>query len=314
MLNRLAAVDVLHRDERLLRRGWGFLIGVTQVDGSRRRVRLPLLSEPVRLRQAGRGYRIEPAGDLELTPLVEVPELAASLEAAASAATAHWAAGGTGKGRQADQPSADWLRQVAAAAGLPVRQVWSEPPRTEDELVGVARAALFVARDVFSGSLRDSLLNWAGRDGLAGTALATLYGAGDDATDDRPTTEVGVRSPLPLTSAQTDVVRLARTERVSVVSGPPGNGKSHAVVAAALEVVDRGGSVLVATQSPHAADVLGELLERYPGPTPVRFGDAERRADVAAALSEGAGEGAGEGTLRADEQAVAAAAGRVGQL
>jgi hypothetical protein len=52
---------------------------------------------------------------------------------------------------------------------------------------------------------------------------------------------------------------------VTVVSGPPGNGKSHAVVAAALDVVDRGGSVLLATQSAHAASVLAELLSRYPG-------------------------------------------------
>ena len=34
--------------------------------------------------------------------------------------------------------------------------------------------------------------------------------------------------------------------------------------------------MLVATQSPHAADVLAGLLARYPGPTPVLFGDAEQ--------------------------------------
>ena len=94
-----------------------------------------------------------------------------------------------------------------------------------------------------------------------------------------------VISPLPLTAAQAEVVRRARYERVTVVSGPPGNGKSHAVVAAALEAVDRGGSVLVATQSHHAAEVLGELLERYPGPIPVRFGDAESRGAIAVTLT-----------------------------
>ena len=98
-----------------------------------------------------------------------------------------------------------------------------------------------------------------------------------------------VLSPLPLTAAQEEVVRRARTEPLTVVCGPPGSGKSHAVVAAALEVVDRGGSVLIATQSPHAADVLADLLGRYPGPDPVLFGDAERRERIATTLSHGAG-------------------------
>src|SRR5690606_8784115 len=68
---RLAAVDALHRDERLLRRGWVFIIGRAQFEGEWRRVRLPLLHEPVRLRQGLRGYTVVPAGDLSLTDLVE---------------------------------------------------------------------------------------------------------------------------------------------------------------------------------------------------------------------------------------------------
>jgi hypothetical protein len=120
-----------------------------------------------------------------------------------------------------------------------------------------------------------------------------------------------VLSPLPLNAAQVEVVGRARSERLTVVSGPPGSGKSHAVVAAALEVVDRGGSVLLVTQSTHAADVLGELLERYPGPTPVLFGDAERRQAIAAELAGGAGSGYDRLRLRADQQAIATARARV---
>src|SRR5262249_31639974 len=104
--------------------------------------------------------------------------------------------------------------------------------------------------------------------------------ADDPATGD-------VLSPLPLNSSQRDVVRRARTDRVTVVSGPPGNGKSHAVVAAARDVVSRGGSVLVATQSTHAGAVLCDLLARYPGPAPVAFGDAERRAALVLDLGAG---------------------------
>jgi Mrp family chromosome partitioning ATPase len=127
------------------------------------------------------------------------------------------------------------------------------------------------------------------RPGLEATALAAVYGTG--AGTERVEPGEGLEpaeapvSPLPLTGAQADVVRRARTAAVTVVSGPPGNGKSHAVAAAALDVVHRGGSVLVATQSPHAADVLADLLARYRGPVPVLFGDAERRTALAGDLA-----------------------------
>ncbi|WP_305024638.1 AAA domain-containing protein [Actinoplanes sp. ATCC 53533] len=138
-----------------------------------------------------------------------------------------------------------------------------------------------------------------GRD-LSGTALAAVYGEERaEQVDDGP-----VLSPLPLTGPQERVVVRARSAPVTVVSGPPGTGKSHTVVAAALEVVNRGGSVLVATQSPHAAEVLAELLGRYPGPLPVLFGDAGSRESIAADLAAGADTGVGDRELRADRAAV----------
>ncbi|SCL33638.1 Part of AAA domain-containing protein [Micromonospora rhizosphaerae] len=331
-LDRLAALDALHRDERILRRGLAFLVGGADVDGGRRRVRLPLLAQPVRLERARRGYRVVPAGDLELTSLIEDRDLAGRLEAAPGLAGPGWlTAAGT----------AAWITAAAEAAGLKVQAVVSKPPRSTDDavLTGVAAAAIFVTRDVFAGRLRDTLLSWAGRPGLASTALSRLYvdtagRAGGPITTVHPPTLDGrppvvgeapgtvfdhdkpadgdeVLSPLPLNSAQRDVVRRTRTEPVVVVSGAPGNGKSHTLVAAALDTVDRGGSVLVATQSVHAADVLGELLRRHPGPTPVLFGDAERREAIAAELAGGAAAGADDALLGADAAAVAAARDRV---
>src|SRR3954469_24677285 len=50
---RLAALDSLHREERILRRGWAWLLGTTEIDGAARTVRLPLLYEPVRLQGPG---------------------------------------------------------------------------------------------------------------------------------------------------------------------------------------------------------------------------------------------------------------------
>ena len=291
-VDRLAALDALHREERLLRRGWGFLAGRAEVDGKARKIRVPLLSQPVRLERGLTGYRVVPAGDLEITPLVTDRELAAALESAPGLAAPGWldAIG-----------SKAWLRSAAEATGFTVDALVEEAKHIPaDRVVLVARAALFVARDVFGGGLQDSLRSWAGRD-LSGTALAAIYGADGRAVppDDSP-----VLSPLPLTAAQAEVVARARTAPITVVSGPPGNGKSHTVVAAALEVVHRGGSVLVATQSPHAAEVLAALLARYPGPTPVLFGDAVRRESLVAELTAGAAQGPSERDLRADLTAV----------
>ncbi|WP_262285610.1 AAA domain-containing protein [Micromonospora sp. MA102] len=300
-LDRLAALDALHRDERILRRGLAFVVGGADLDGGRRRVRVPLLAQPVRLDRTRRGYRIVPAGDLELTSLIEDRDLAARLEAAPGLAGPGWlGAPGT----------TAWITAAAEAAGLKLEAVLARPPRRIDEgtLTGVAAAALFTTRDVLAGRLRDILLGWAGRPGLADTALSRLYG---DRTGNVPADDTEVLSPLPLNDAQRDVVRRTRAEPVVVVTGAPGNGKSHALVAAALDTVDRGGSVLVATQSVHAAEVLGELLRRHPGPTPVLFGDAERRETIAADLAGGAAAGVDDATLRADEAAVASARDRV---
>ncbi|GGM51561.1 hypothetical protein GCM10011608_40600 [Micromonospora sonchi] len=315
-LDRLAALDTLHRDERVLRRGLAFLVGTADVEGARRRIRLPLLAQPVRLERGLRGYRVLPAGDLELTSLIEDRDLAARLEAAPGLAGPGWL---TAPGTTA------WLTAAAQAAGLKVTSVVATPPRSIDDetLTGVTAAAIFVTRDVFAGRLRDTLLNWAGRPGLADTALSRLYlgppdttGGGADAS--RPNgAEAGqddVLSPLPLNTAQRNVIRRTRTEPVVVVSGAPGNGKSHALVAAALDVVDRGGSVLVATQSVHAAEVLGELLRRYPGPPPVLFGDAERREAVATELAGGSAVGVADAQLRRDADAVAAAGDRAAAI
>ncbi|MCW6009408.1 hypothetical protein K1W54_33425 [Micromonospora sp. CPCC 205371] len=301
-VDRLAALDALRRDERVLRLGWTFVVGGAEVGGARRKVRLPLLAQPVRLEWALRGYRVVPAGDLELTPLIEDRAVAAGLEAAPGLASAGWL-GATG--------TAAWVKAAAAAAGLAVREVLAEAPKRVDDtvLTGVAAPALFVTRDVVATGLRDTLLAWAAHPDLESTALGHVYG-------DRPHETSVVDSgdplpPLPLTAAQPDVVRRPGVERVVVAGGPPGGGKSHAAVAAALDVVDRGGSVLVATQSVHAADVLADLVRRYDGPAPVLFGDSERRADLAADLSRGAEAGADAERVRAIAAAVEAAAAPV---
>ena len=51
--------------------------------------------------------------------------------------------------------------------------------------------------------------------------------------------------PMPLTQAQQSVVRSARTAPLTVVTGPPGTGKSYTITAIVLDSLLRGESVLV---------------------------------------------------------------------
>ncbi|MFY1686841.1 DEAD/DEAH box helicase [Plantactinospora sp. WMMB782] len=307
-VERLVAADLLHRDDRTLRRGWGLVAGVAETAAGPRKVRFPLLGEPVRLEPTLRGYRVVPAGDFEITPLVEDRDLAAQLEEALELGGLPWLAGAGAE---------TWMRTAAEATGLRVVGQVDRGRRTgrasfpSRPPVLYVSAVLFGVRDVAGLALGDRLRAWAARPGLESTALAPVYGTAAPAA---PAVAGPVDSPLPLNEAQTEVVRRVRHQPVTVVSGPPGNGKSHAVVAAALDVVDRGGSVLVVTQSRHAADVLGELLERYPGPRPVLFGDAERRAALAAALEPAAGPEVTAATLAADRAALAGATAEVARV
>ncbi|MDP9792098.1 hypothetical protein J2S43_000610 [Catenuloplanes nepalensis] len=302
---RFAGLDALHREERVLRLGLAWVLGSLEVGGVRRRVRVPLVSQPVRVERGLRG-RLLPAGDLEITPLLADRALAARFEEASGLGGPGWL---TAPGTKA------WISSLAWAADLPVRDVLEPPVQKAPaaHLVAYAVAALYVARDVASTGPRDTLLTWSNRTGLEHTALAAVYdgtdGGPDGGTNGGPDGETDrVLSPLPLNAAQRTVVARSRRERVVVVSGPPGNGKSHAVVAAALDTVDRGGSVLIATQSRHAAEVLGGLLDRYPGPVPVLFGDAERREEIATRLTAGLGEGVPPGRLAEDARRAADAA------
>ena len=304
-VDRLAAIDALHRDERLLRLGAYFLHGTVTTGPTTRAVQVPLVSLPVRLTGTLGGFRLVPAGDLELSPLLAGHEAATELEA-----------------RLALVGGADpaWLRDAADAAGFPVVEVLARPQfRTMDALYGVTACALYVSRDIYAPDLRGTLRSWAARPGLDRTALAAVYGLDESTVDDHAEPEPvddepALRSLLPLNDAQREIVRRSRTERVVVVSGPPGNGKSHAVVAAAIDAVDRGLTVLVAAQSTHAVDALGELLTRYPGPVPVLFGDAEKRDAISTELTAGLGRGHSDSAVAAGERAAAAEVERVERL
>lgn len=297
----LVTLDALQPAEHLLRLGWVVVTGTLTTGDRPVRYCFPLLSQPVRAMPSGVRRRVTftAAGPLELTGLVADPSDAARLEAAAE-----FGGGALGPAAGGDEPTMEliarlprlrsWIGEVVAACGLPPvlgivpPAVDPLPLRTEEGLAAVVGTILFAARDVYRPSAEAALRSWSGEEGLAGTAFARLYAtqpgghAPQDAAQEEP-----VCSPLRLTRTQAEAVLRCRHEPVTVISGPPGSGKSHTVAAIASDTIAQGGSVLIATRSQHAADVVASLLAREAGPDPVCFGGA--RADEIVAQATVAG-------------------------
>ncbi len=289
-LDRLTQLDALHQGEQLLRLGWVYLVGELVQDGIGRPCCLPLATVPIRVGRSAFGrVRIELTGPWDLLGLVDDVARAEELE---DALRFEEATTGDPPARHpwlADVPGLRrWVHDVVDAAGLPDVRIASDGHI--DARQGAVRAlvgfGVHATRDVDATDLRSSLANWAGTAGTDRTAFARLYlpatASGSDATG-----ETEVRSSLPLTAAQAQAVRQARRQPITVVSGPPGTGKSHLAAAIALDAVSRGERVLMATRSAQAADVLAALLERHPGPDPVLFGGGERAERLARVLGDG---------------------------
>lgn len=286
-LRRLASIDALHSTERLLRLGWLFLAGTIDLEGRSTRFCKPLLSVPVALRTRGFEVHIQQLGDIEMPGDLFDERTRDELEESDAP-----------YGGGADEPSDEvlarmpklqsWVATAVQRAGLPparLRSPNTDPLhlRNEEGLSVVSGAAIFTARDTAAPGVAGTLLGWASHD-LGGTAFDALYGA---PTTEPATSPGPIRSPLPLNARQHEALERSHRETITVVSGPPGTGKSHLVAAMAIDEVARGHSVLVATQSDYAAEVITDLLDRHPGPRYIRFGRREDRESAAGDLSDG---------------------------
>ncbi len=289
---RLRHLDGLHEGEQLLRLGWLWLVGTHEVDGEPRRYCAPLLSMPVRVRLGMVGRLvIETDSELELPAFLPDSAREALADRLADLLGDEPTGRSSAELLESHPALRSWVTAAAAAAGLPHLPLLA--PTVSPTSTRVAEAApavaagmgIYLARDVTTPNMEGALLTWAAVD-TAGTALEAVYlGGGEPAAEAAPGEMVV--SSLPLNREQREALLRARVEAVTVVSGPPGTGKSHLVAALAIDEVARGNSVLVATQSDEAAGVVAELMDRVPGPRYVRFGSTRHRESVAADLSRG---------------------------
>lgn len=101
----------------------------------------------------------------------------------------------------------------------------------------------------------DKIATWPA-ERLARSALGSVLGLGSNI-------DGGAITPInlgPLNGEQLKAVRHAVAAPLSVVTGPPGTGKSQAIVSMAASVILGGGSVMVASKNHQALDAVEERL------------------------------------------------------
>lgn len=309
---RLARYDAMTPSTPSISLGCMWASGTITVDGEPQRVVRPLVSCPAHIRTDLLGTRVLHRREWSLWPLLVDHTVAARLEhephldvfALGEHPTASWL--------RKFPSQRQWVNDVLAASDL--RPVTGLAPPRDPRQAPADRLEVIVGWGLFTEGTNDllrpkeTLGAWSADPQAGSTAFATLY-LGPPATS--PTTSghttghtttpppppEPLRCALPLTAAQERAARRAQREAITVVSGPPGTGKSQTAVAIASDAVARGESVLVATQSPMAADVLAELLDRVPGPTPVLFGGGQRASELAAKLADGVEAAADDGAI-----------------
>jgi very-short-patch-repair endonuclease len=168
-----------------------------------------------------------------------------------------------------------------------------EAPLSGRLVPGIYNGALLFAapRSPFTYGLEVELRKLAQLDDAAvrGTALE-LWLRGENIqhslAEDRPIVEI-----VPLNAEQRQAVVQGLTAPLTVVTGPPGTGKSQVVTSLLANMAWQGGSVLFSSKNNHAVDVVETRVNQLaPHPFLLRLGKEEHQMriaqDLAAVLAE----------------------------
>jgi very-short-patch-repair endonuclease len=178
----------------------------------------------------------------------------------------------------------DWDWQEA----LNPYQLSVDPPTPELHARGIFNRAILFAgtRSPFTYGLENELRKMAQLDAesIRGTALeGWLRGAPVDSppVQDRPIVEI-----LPLNTEQRQAVVQGLSAPLTVVTGPPGTGKSQVVTSLLVNQAWHMSSVLFSSRNNHAVDVVEERVNSLgPAPLLLRLGKEEHHAQLAQQLT-----------------------------
>ncbi len=184
------------------------------------------------------------------------------------------------------RPDWDWreeLNPYELSQGVPAGELSAPGIYNRAILVAGARSPFTYGLEVELGKLaqleenayRDTALgHWLGGDSnqLPGQQAAA---------EDRPLLEV-----VPLNAEQRQAVLQGLSNRLTVVTGPPGTGKSQVVMSLLVNIAWQGGSVLFASKNNHAVDVVeSRMNDLGPYPMLLRLGKEEHHTRLAEHLS-----------------------------
>ena len=255
----------------------------------------PLLVGDARVSHSGDGgWRCERAGGgVDLNPAA-LSLLGFSVEdrLAVETAIAHSVAVEEAKARQ--ERAAAILRELVEHGVEGLTEIGASPPVPIEGCPrnGVGNAAILLPPA--SGStlilnLAKDLRELAARDeGPKGAASVIFGGAVSASTSEsvNPTPTVGHSS-----IQQDRAVHSAMTNPLTVVTGPPGSGKSQVILNAVVAAVCRGETVLIASKNNKAVDVVVERLRVTAPLCPVvRAGGASQRQSLASEIDRIVGE------------------------
>jgi hypothetical protein len=162
------------------------------------------------------------------------------------------------------------------------------PPLAESNAPGIYnRAVLFAGtRSPFTYGLEAELRKLAqlDEDAVRDTALG-MWLRGEISAVPRPE-DRAILEVLPLNTEQRQAVIQGLSAPVTVVTGPPGTGKSQVVTSVLANLAWQGGSVLFSSKNNHAVDVVeSRVNDLGPYPVVLRLGKEEHHARIAQHLT-----------------------------
>jgi len=235
----------------------------------------PLLYREVELRPNGSRFEIVPReGSWSVTPLIY--SLLDQLE--------------TSVGDSPDEFAASLIEKAAGYRQLEqapldrciFRAVFSEVPETEAEFTKKIRRdtfdvqptpwVLFAPTRDFSAFTRHLMQDYERLEALLTRNPDQIGGLRllEDQPTTLPVTQTEVLPLVPLNDSQRMAVqRILEEHPLTVISGPPGTGKSQVVVSLLLNAWARGQTVLFASNNNKAVDVVRERVERFESEFPI---------------------------------------------
>ena len=186
------------------------------------------------------------------------------------------------------RPEWDWMENpdvYQLSSGLPLSQI---------QCAGIYnRAIICIAdRSPYTRGLESELarLQETPEDKYSGTALGAWLSGQTESGEERDTPPL--LQAVPLNLEQRTAIEQSFSNSLTVITGPPGTGKSQVVTALLMNAAWRGLKVLFASKNNKAVDVVEERVNTLgPRPMLLRLGTAEHRGKVAEYLSSLRGAG-----------------------